>query len=1054
MPGETDLLDEFCASLEPTVLGQVVREVFERMRIAGDAGSLLRIETDIAEIVEEAKSQWLAEEAPTDRQGNPLLFAKSSQRTIFEMERVTADFWSYAEQRVFDALRRFAVAVENDAGFRRKLFADDAERGFAFIDLCRKRFDVMLMNPPFGDAALPSKDYIDSSYGDTKGDVYKAFVEGSFDRLVPAGMLGIISSRNAFFANQSADWRNRVVRRLFRPVALADLGDGVLDAAVSTAGYVLRRVDLKEEAALTLDLLPALRSVPLDRAGTFSTPQYQRHRGNLKRHQAVQELSWLVGGEYIRTVVGRTKRFGTVSDLVPAHPIPAQKSDPLLICVCLLLKDDKAGELLAAIQQVQSGQRHYLVYLVRPSSFDLVPTSPFAYWVSNRVRGLFKSCARLEGDARTVKQGLATADDFRFVRCWWEVESDRLMDGSATWSTDRFLARTSEGKRWVWFGKGGSLKPFCADLHLVVNYADNGHEIKAWATHLEEGAHWSKRIYSTDYYFRPGLTFGTRLRRFGVVPFPQGSIFGHMSPLITSSSGLGDSYTRLSAYLSSNIVRALLGLMTPPRKNEVGYVANIPIPWQPDEQTTFELESLGLRYGALSLANACVDETHARFAFSTVAGDPEVQATASCFDNGGEVDQVVAKALGLGDEDRADLLGSLAWVSGLKADSESDGGEEDEDSQKQNDQLAKADSRRDLSLAIGCVFGRWDIRHWMEGRFKIGPVDPYEPLPSCPPASLSGPNGLPARPGDVNVGDYPVNIEWSGILVDEPHHPADICSRAVECLSVRHQLDNRAIEDAICSELGLDNIREYFRNPRGWLQHHLDSYFKSRRHAPIYWQLSLPSRRYSVWLYYQRINQDTFWKVLSDFVRPKLLQEERRLAGLRAEAGENPTASLRRVLQDQESLVGELAAFRDDMEAVAPLWHPTLDDGVMLNHAILWRLTPQLPPWQHELREVWQGLCLGKFDWSHIAMHLWPDRVVRKCAGDRSLAIAHGLEDEFWEEQSDGKWTAKKRTPAEVGVLVEQRSSKVVTVALETLLSRTPGAGTGTRGKGSSRRKP
>ena len=46
----------------------------------------------------------------------------------------------------------------------------------------------------------------------------------------------------------------------------------------------------------------------------------------------------------------------------------------------------------------------------------------------------------------------------------------------------------------------------------------------------------------------------------------------------------------------------------------------------------------------------------------------------------------------------------------------------------------------------------------------------------------------------------------------------------------------------------------------------------------------------------------------------------------------------------------------------------------------------------------------GKYDWAHIAMHLWPERVVPKCATDRSLAIAHGLEDVFW-TKDDGKWS-------------------------------------------------
>ena len=69
--------------------------------------------------------------------------------------------------------------------------------------------------------------------------------------------------------------------------------------------------------------------------------------------------------------------------------------------------------------------------------------------------------------------------------------------------------------------------------------------------------------------------------------------------------------------------------------------------------------------------------------------------------------------------------------------------------------------------------------------------------------------------------------------------------------------------------------------------------------------------------------------------------------------------------------------------------------------APLWRLVPQHKPWQKELKSKWDELVAGKYDWAHLAMHLWPERVVPKCATDRSLAIAHGLEDVFWTE--DGR---------------------------------------------------
>ena len=91
-------------------------------------------------------------------------------------------------------------------------------------------------------------------------------------------------------------------------------------------------------------------------------------------------------------------------------------------------------------------------------------------------------------------------------------------------------------------------------------------------------------------------------------------------------------------------------------------------------------------------------------------------------------------------------------------------------------------------------------------------------------------------------------------------------------------------------------------------------------------------------------------------------------------------------------------------------------------------------PWQKELQEQWAELVKGKYDWAHLAMHLWPERVVPKCATDRSLAIAHGLEDVFWSEDADGKW--------------QKRSAP--TTPLETLIA----AAYVTRGQGRPRGPP
>jgi len=138
----------------------------------------------------------------------------------------------------------------------------------------------------------------------------------------------------------------------------------------------------------------------------------------------------------------------------------------------------------------------------------------------------------------------------------------------------------------------------------------------------------------------------------------------------------------------------------------------------------------------------------------------------------------------------------------------------------------------------------------------------------------------------------------------------------------------------------------------------------------------------------------------------------------------------------------------DEVKRVAPLWDPTLDDGVVLTMAPLWRLVPQYKPWQKELKSKWDELVTGKYDWAHLAMLLWPERVVPKCRTDRSLAIAHDLEDVLWVEGGDGKWNPRPSPTRTVDELVRERTSVAVKAALKSLLEAPVANANGGRRRG------
>ena len=91
-------------------------------------------------------------------------------------------------------------------------------------------------------------------------------------------------------------------------------------------------------------------------------------------------------------------------------------------------------------------------------------------------------------------------------------------------------------------------------------------------------------------------------------------------------------------------------------------------------------------------------------------------------------------------------------------------------------------------------------------------------------------------------------------------------------------------------------------------------------------------------------------------------------------------------------------------------------------------------PWQKAVKACWDELVAGNYDWAHLSMHLWPERVVPKCATDRSLAIAHGLDDVFWAEGADGKWKAREEPTRSIDGIIEERTSSAVKAALKSLL--------------------
>lgn len=110
-------------------------------------------------------------------------------------------------------------------------------------------------------------------------------------------------------------------------------------------------------------------------------------------------------------------------------------------------------------------------YIIKQFNFDKIPGSPIAYWIDDNLIACFNN-TKLESLAN-VKQGLATADNNRFLRYWWEVDFNNIGFSSINCEDSKL-----SGYKWFPFNKGGSFRKWYGNQEYVINFENNGIELE------------------------------------------------------------------------------------------------------------------------------------------------------------------------------------------------------------------------------------------------------------------------------------------------------------------------------------------------------------------------------------------------------------------------------------------------------------------------------------------------------------------------------------------------------------------------------------------------
>ena len=151
----------------------------------------------------------------------------------------------------------------------------------------------------------------------------------------------------------------------------------------------------------------------------------------------------------------------------------------------------------------QGKEKMYLAgenrYATAQDNFSKIPGSPIAYWVSEQIVSIFEQCDCV-GNIAEPRQGMATSDNDRFLRIWFEVANNNIGYGFSN-AAQAFASEL----RWFPYNKGGSFRKWFGNNEYVVDWYKDGHEIKKLAANLYKS--FTRTIKNIHYYFKKGLTW-------------------------------------------------------------------------------------------------------------------------------------------------------------------------------------------------------------------------------------------------------------------------------------------------------------------------------------------------------------------------------------------------------------------------------------------------------------------------------------------------------------------------------------------------------------------
>ena len=572
---------------------------------------------------------------------------------------------------------------------------------------------------------------------------------------------------------------------------------------------------------------------------------------------------------------------------------------------------EKREAILEAINNPHCGW----FYRASAADFKKIPGEPVAYWFTPNILKVFENSESL-GKIASPRQGLATADNDRFVRLWHEVELTSICFYAQTMSES-----IQSRKKWFPYNKGGDYRKWYGNQEHIVNWMNDGNEIRNF---FNKNGKLCSRPQNTNFYFKEALSWSkVTSGGFSLRHFPQGFVFD----VAGCSIFFENDHARklILGVMNSPIMKEVLGSLSPTLNFEVGQVAVFPVQkrlqnfdksridaidrivdkaktdWDAYE-TSWDFTFLPLLRQEYRCENMAATYTSLRASWQ--AATDEMKRLEE------ENNRIFIDAYGLQDELEPDV--PLKEITLTCNPHYRYGGDK---TNEELENLLRADTMRELlSYAVGCMFGRYSPD--APGLILANQgetLDDYLKRISNPSFQPSETNVIP--------------------ILDDDWFSDDVTERFKVFL--RTAFGNEKYEENLrFIESALDkSVRDYF--VRDFYNDHVKRYKK----RPIYWLFSSPKGAFTALIYQHRYRPDTVNIVLNNYLREYIVKlnqriEEQQWIEAKADAPQRDKSKAGKEIVRLRKILKELTDWERDV--LYPLGVRKividLDDGVKVNY--------------------------------------------------------------------------------------------------------------------------